>query len=445
MMRVRRRRILPGPRPLPFIGSPWAITGDPLAKLSRLQRQYGDLTAFWIGRQHVVVVADPDRIEDILVKRRTATIKDPVTRELSSVLGNGLVTSDGAHWKRQRKAIAPSFTPRQLASYAEAMVRSADECLPPVGPRDVHEDMSRTTLHIVIRTIFGAEPSGEAGEVGPLVERMMEAFVTEQRTAWRFVPKVVPGRHRREVAQARQALDALIYRLIDRARTSEGSDALLHRLIAACDDQGMGMTDEELRDELLTLFLAGHETTSLLLSFTLWMLAEHPEVQERLHDELDRVLGSDVPGPDILRQLPFMDAVLDETLRLYPPVWAIARELVEPLDLGPATLEVGAKVVISMWMLHRDPRFWIGPERFRPDRWRNGETDDLHRMAFLPFSDGARVCVGNHFAKMEAGIVLARVLQQRGVAPVPGYAPDFVASVTLRPRNGVHVRLVDRG
>lgn len=439
---LRRTRTFPGPRNLPLVGNPFALR-EPIGGLTRLHARYGDLAEFWVGSRHVVYVGDPDLAESILVRHRDATIKDTITRELSEVLGDGLVTSDGEHWRKQRKAIAPSFQPRHLAGYADAMVRSALECLPSPGPVDVHEAMTRTTLHIVLRTIFGAEPSGEAGEVGHLVEDLMEAFHREQRTFWRFVPRVVPARHRRAVVAARTRLDALIQRLIDQARSEPDGDALIHRLLAA-DADGTRMPDDALRDELLTLFLAGHETTSLLLSFGLWLLAEHPELQARAREEVDTVLAGTPPALEDLQRLPFCDAVLDETLRLYPPVWAIAREVVGPLELRGSTVPLGSQIVISMWMLHRDPRFWVGPDRFRPDRWLTGETADIPRLAFMPFGAGARICVGNHFAKMEALIALAIVLQHRTFTPEPGYAPDLIAAVTMRPRNGVRLRVAAR-
>ena len=439
---LRRTRTFPGPRNLPLIGNPFGLR-DPLSGLVRLHRRHGDLAEFWVGRRHILYVGDPILAEEILIRQRDATIKDTITRELSEVLGQGLVTSDGTTWKQHRAAIAPSFQPRHLAGYAEAMVQSTLESLPPTGSVDAHAHLTEITLHIVLRTIFGAEPTGEAGEVGELVEALMEAFHQEHRTLWRFVPKAVPAAHRRDVVHARAKLDARIHALITQARAQPDGEALIHRLIAAQTD-GTGMTDDELRDELLTLFLAGHETTSLLLSYTLWLLAEHPEMLARVHAELDEVLGDRPPTVADLKQLTFTNAVLDESLRLYPPAWAIAREVVGPLELRGRTVPLGSQIVISMWMLHRDPRFWVGPERFRPDRWINGETTDLPRLAYMPFGAGARICVGNHFAKMEATLVLASLLQHRSVQPEPGYVPELIAAVTMRPRNGVQVRLSER-
>ncbi|MEZ6006154.1 MAG: cytochrome P450, partial [Planctomycetota bacterium] len=379
---------VPGPRGLPVVGSPWMVGYDPLVAWPRLVRRYGDLAQFRVGRRHVFVVSRPDLIEDVWVRHRDKTVKDTVTRELSSVLGNGLLTSSGAHWKRQRRRIAPSFQPRHLSGYADAMVRSTVERLPAPGELDVHELSAAITLDIVIRTLFGAEPSGEAGKVGDLLADLMAAFEVEQRTVWRFVPDWVPGAHRSKVERARDALDALVMDLVAQGRARGDADDLLCRLLAARDEDGNAMSDAELRDELLTLFLAGHETTALAVSFALWLLAEHPEVQDRLLAELDGLEGP--PGLKDLRSLPFLDAVLKETLRLYPPAWATGREVLEDIELADGTIPAGAQVAASQWVVHRDPRYWTGPSRFRPERWTNGETEHLPRMAYVPFGGGDR-------------------------------------------------------
>ncbi|MCB9675177.1 MAG: cytochrome P450 [Alphaproteobacteria bacterium] len=433
---------VPGPKGLPVVGSPWMVGYDPLVSLPRIARSYGDLARFKVGRRRVYVVSRPDLIEEVWVRQRDKTRKDTVTRELSGVLGNGLLTSEGAHWKRQRRAIAPSFQPRHLAGYADAMVRSTAERMPEPGTLDVHELSAAITLDIVIRTLFGAEPSGEAGRVGSLLADLMGAFEVEQRTFWRFVPDWLPGPHRAKVERVRTELDALVMHLVDQGRTRGDADDLLCRLLAARDDQGHGMSDLELRDELVTLFLAGHETTALAVSFALWMLAEHPEVQERVLAEVDALDGT--PTMADLRRMPQLDAVLKETLRLYPPAWATGREALEDIELSEGVIPAGAQAVASQWVVHRDPRWWTGASRFRPERWTNGETADLPRMAYFPFGGGERVCVGNHFANMEAMLVLATFLQQRWVAAVPGYAPDLVPAVTLRPRNGVVLQVQGR-
>ena len=433
---------VPGPRRLPVVGSPWMVGYDPLVSLPRIAQRYGDLAQFKVGRRHVFVVSRPELIEDVWVRQRDKTQKDTVTRELSEVLGNGLLTSHGAHWKRQRKRIAPSFQQRHLAKYADAMTQSTLERLPEPGEHDAHELAAAITLDIVIRTLFGAEPSGEAGEVGALLADLMGAFEIEQRTFWRFVPAWVPGDHRVRVERARERLDRLIMQLVEQGRQRGDGDDLLCRLLVATDDDGRHMDDQELRDELITLFLAGHETTALAVSFSLWMLAEHPEIQDDVLAELDALEGPvTMKG---LRSLPLLDAVLKETLRLYPPAWATGREALEPIELADGTIPTGAMIVASQWVVHRDPRFWVGPSRFRPQRWLNGETTGLPRMAYFPFGGGERVCVGAHFATMEALLVIATLLQARRVRAVSGSAPDLVPAVTLRPRNGVRLRFEAR-
>jgi cytochrome P450 len=428
---------------------------DLLAGLPALARQYGDRIAFTIAGRHVVLLNHPDDVEVLLVKERNRTTKDEVTHRLSDVLGQGLLTSENPTWKRHRKQIAPSFQPRHLAQYGDIMVEVADHHLPVLdGAVDVHRHFTTAvTLDIVVRTVFGAEPSGEAGRVGEMLDSLMHAFETEQRTGWRFVPKWVPGAHRREVVEVTRSLDGIIDRLVaagrERVAAGEASDDLLCRLLVAEDEQGIRLTDEEMRDELLTLFLAGHETTSLWLAFAMWLLAEHPGIQEQAHAEVDEHLGKRPATTGDLARLPFLGAVLDEALRLYPPAWAIGRAVTEdvPLDRPGAplvTLRPGTQIICPQWVIHRDPRWWTGPDRFRPERWLNGETEGLPRMAYFPFGGGARICVGNHFARLEAVLVLATVLQHRQIRTVPGYEPDFIPSITLRTRNGVQLAVEAR-
>jgi len=436
-----------GPRGLPVVGALRELARDALGFLDDTARVYGDVVPFTVGRRRAWLLSHPDDVEAVLVRQRERLTKDLITAELSSVLGQGLLTNEGDDWKRQRRLIAPSFTPRHLAAYGEAMVRSTAESLPPVSDdRDVHEDFTRITLHIVLRTLFGSEPEGEAGRVGEVLEGLMSSFEVENRTVWRLVPDWVPGPHRRRVDVLREQLDTLIYGLVARARR-EGTDDrvdLLARLLAARDDDGRAMSDEQLRDELLTLFLAGHETTALALSYTLWLLAEHPEVLARVHAELDEVLADRAPGTADLKQLPLLTAVVKEGLRLYPPAWAVGRQAAADVEVGDTIIPQGDQITVSPWVMHRDPRWWVGPTRFRPDRWLTGETDELPRFAFCPFGGGPRVCVGQHFANMEIALVLATLLQKRSVAPVPGYRPDLFPVVTLRTRNGVHLRVLPR-
>jgi cytochrome P450 len=434
---AHRNAELPGPSGLPVIGSLLQINGDPLSWLARMAREYGDLSQFSVGPNEFVVVSSPVLIEDLLVRLKDHTTKDRITMRLTDVLGRGLLTDEGEHWKAQRRRIAPSFQPRQVAGYADTMVRSTLDRLPTPGELDVHALVSTIALDIVIRTLFGAEPEAEAARVGPLLARMMEAFETENRTVWRVIPTWVPGEHRSDVARAVAELDQLLRALVDRAK-GNGGDHLLARLLEATDEHGAHMTDQELRDELVTLFLAGHETTAIAVSTALWLLAEHPEVQERVAAEVG-ALGRDPTSAD-LGALRLTDAVLREAMRLYPPAWSVAREVLHEVVLGGHRLRPGAQVVASQWVQHRDARYWVGPERFRPDRWLNGETDELPRFAYFPFGGGPRVCVGNHFAMLEGVLVLATMVRHRTWSVSPGFQPVWLPAVTLRPRHGLRVR-----
>jgi cytochrome P450 len=434
---------VPGPTGLPVLGSLLDIHGDPLGWLARLSRQYGPVARFNVAGLTRVLVSDPALVEDLLVRHQDHTTKDHLTRRLSEVLGDGLLTSEGDHWRTQRRRIAPSFQPRHVAGYGEVMVRSTLERLPAPGELDIHALASSLALDIVIRTLFGAEPGGEAERVGVALATLMEAFDKELRTVWRVIPAWVPGPHRAEVARAVAEIDALLHALVTRARRSDEGETLLARLLQARDQDGRGMTDQELRDELVTLFLAGHETTAIAISSALWLLAEHPEHQDRLRAEVD-ALGRDPTAADV-GGLRFTDAVLRETMRLHPPAWGMGREVVRGFELGGYRLEPGTEVTVFPWGMHRDPALWVGPERFRPDRWLNGETTSLPRFAYFPFGGGPRICVGNHFAMLEGVLVLATLVRHRLWEPSPGFVPEWLPAVTLRPRHGIRVRTQLRG
>lgn len=434
---------MPGPTTLPVLGNFWNLRRDPRINLTLLAQRYGDRVQLWVAGHRFVVLSHPDDIEDLLVRLKDHSVKDNITRRLDVVLGQGLLTGEGEHWRTQRRRIAPSFQLRHLGTYVAAMVRSTVEQLPAAGPLDVHALTTQITLDIVVRTLFGAEPGDEAGRVGPLLKRLMAAFETEQRSLWRVLPPWVPGRHRVDVWDGTKTLDALLMDLVRRARQQTGGDSLLARLLAATDDAGNGMSDRELRDELVTLFLAGHETTSIALTMALYLLAEHPEHQQAVRDEVHAVAGDAPLTLEHTRALKFTEAVLNETMRLYPPAWAIGREMTADVEIRGHRVAAGTQMVASQWVVHHDPRWWVGPQWFRPQRWLNGETEGLPRLAFFPFGGGPRVCVGQHFAMLEATVVLAELVRARAFVSTRGPAPELVTAVTLRPRTGVFLRVAE--
>lgn len=432
---------LPGPRGLPLVGHLKALVDGPLEFLTEGSRAHGDLWRFRVGRQESVVATHPATIEQILVKHRNQTVKDPITAGLSDVLGQGLLTAEGETWRRNRRLIAPSFQPRHLADLGDQMVDSTADLVDrvPDGPRAIHDDMMALTLDIAVRTLFGAELD-EGDRVGPLVDELMHGFDQKTHTWRRLLPDWLPTANQRIAQRNQRELHGILQRLVDRKRASDGLGSdLLSRLLAARDEDGHGMDDDQLRDELLTLFLAGHETTALALSYSLWLLARHPELQRRAHDELAEVVGDRRPTAMDSRRLPFLDAVFQESMRLYPPAWLVGRAASEDLVLDDVALPAGTVLLCPQWVVHRDARWFADPLRFDPDRWLAGI--ERPKFAFFPFGGGARTCVGNHFARMEAVLVLATWLQSLDVAPTQTGELDLMPSVTLRPKGGVHLRI----
>jgi cytochrome P450 len=431
----------PGPRGLPLVGSLFDLARDPLEFVTATSRTFGGIARYRIGPETVFLLTDPDAIQALLVDGRDVC-KDHVTAGLARILGTGLLTAEGDLWKRQRKLAAPSFQPRHLATYADAMVDATSSALGgwADGERDLHADFTAITLDIVLRTLFGASVvDGDA--VGHAMADFMEAFEEELRSWRRLLPPAFSTAGRRRIDRAREALHVVVDRVIGERKADGGGDELLSRLLAARDEDGNAMSDAQLRDEVLTLFLAGHETTALTLSYAAHLLALHPDQQALVRAELAAELGGRRPTVADLPRLKRVDAVVRESMRLYPPAWLVGRTPTKDLVIQGVSMPAGSQVLASQWVVHRDPRFWRDADQFRPERWLSGETAALPRFAFFPFGGGPRVCIGNHFASMEAALVLATVLQRFSLAAAPGFELELMPAVTLRPRGGVRVRV----
>jgi cytochrome P450 len=428
---------MPGPGVAKVLGNVLLRGNDPLGNLERMHAAWGDVVTFRIARDRVVLLSHPDDIEAVLVGGKDAVAKDRVTRSLSSVMGEGLLTAEGEGWKRHRKLLAPSFSPRAVAGYGDVMVSSTVARLPPPGTLDIHHAMGELALDIVVRTLFGSEPVQDAERVHPCIERLMACFEIENRSLWRFVPDWVPGPHRRDAAARAAELHRVLEAVVARRRGGEAGPDLLWRMLEARDEQG-GLTDRELMDEAVTVFLAGHETTAITLSFACWLLAGHPEAQARAQAEA-AALGRDPVTADLPR-LPWISAIVKEAMRLYPPAWAVAREIRAPLRVSGFDLPLGAQVVLSPWIVHRDPRWWSEPTAFRPERFL-APSEPVHRFSYFPFGGGPRVCIGNHFALLEASLVLTTLLRHRRLHRVDDEPPVLLPAVTLRPRGGLRLRV----
>jgi cytochrome P450 len=410
-----------------------------------IARQYGDLASFRFGPRRLYLASHPDLIEQVLVTDAKYYVKHFGARNYKPVLGNGLVTSEGDFWLRQRKLAQPAFLKNRVLSYAPVMGELTRGMLARWRPGHrvhVNEEFSGLTSAIALKTLFGLDDPGDREEFVKSLRFAFDMLSLRFRDLVRL-PLWVPTP--RNVRTARAI--AHLYRVVDgfiaqgRARKEPGDD-LLSRLVAARDDDGSGMTDRQLREEAMTLYLAGHETTALTLTWSWVLLAQHPEAQAKLVEEWRRVLRGRTPTPDDLPNLPYTDAVLSEAMRVYPPVYLIGREATRDLELGGYRVRRGTTIFMSQWSSHRDPRYFgPDPEAFRPDRWLDGLAKRLPKYAYYPFGGGPRVCIGNTFALMEAAILLATVGQRYKITLDPDAVIDTNPQITLLPAFPIPVTL----
>lgn len=418
------------------------MRGDPLNFLTEVAG-YGPVAHFRIGNQPVFLLSDPAAIEDVLVTRAGHFAKGRVLERAKRTLGEGLLTSEGTVHLRQRRLMQPAFHKARINTYGEAMVRAAvvvRDAWQPGVPLDVSREMNRLTLKIVSDTLFGAEVGGdsETARVQQAITDVMEMFdlVLLPFVDW-LMRLPLPRVRRYRAAQA--TLDRVINGIITSRRAAGGDRGdLLSMLLSAQDTEGGsgGMTDVQLRDEVITLFLAGHETTANALNWTWVLLAGHPQVAARLHAELDAVLDSRTPAPDDVARLPYTRAVIAESLRLYPTAWTMGRRALKDYRWNGIEMPAGSLLLMSQWVVHRDPRFWPDPERFDPERWLSDGTD-RPRFAYFPFGGGNRVCIGESFAWAEAILVLATLAQRWTLTLDPDHAVEPHPLITLRTRYGV--------
>jgi cytochrome P450 len=414
---------------------------DMLGFYMRCARDYGDLVSFRLGPRRLYLLNRPEDIEEVLVANNRTFIKNYALRLLRPVLGNGLVLSDGAFWLRQRRLAQPAFLRDRIAAYGAVMAACAEEMLgqwKDGQALDLHAEMSRLSLRIAAKTLFDADVSGPAADVGAALEAVLETFNARLQSVLPL-PLRIPTPANRRLIRAVRRLDEIVFPIIQRRRAGgeDRPDALSLLLHARDEDDGKGMTDRQLRDEVMTLFLAGHETTANMLSWTWYLLAQHPEVESKLLDELRSVLGGRPPTAADLPRLRYAEMVLTESLRLYPPAYVIGREALQPCTVGGYELPRGGTVLMSQWVVHRDPRHFDAPESFRPERWADGLARRLPKFAYFPFGGGPRVCIGNSFSLVEGVQVLAAVVPRFRFTLVPEVAVVAWPSVTLRPRHGV--------
>ncbi len=428
-----------------------AFRRDPIAYL-RLAAKHGDVVRLPITRQPLFLVNHPDLIKDIFVTRQKQFKKGRGLERIKKLLGEGLLTSEDPYHLRQRRLIQPAFHRQRINAYAEEMTRYAAQASAKWTDgetRDMAEEMLHLALAIVGKTLFNAEVEGEAGEIGDALTEVIALFHTLMLPMADLLERL-PLPAVRRFARARARLDATIYRLIDQHRASGGDrgDLLSMLLLSEDEDDGKRMTDLQVRDEALTIFLAGHETTANALVWTWYLLSQNPDAEAKLHAELDSALAGRTPSLDDLPNLPYTRRVLAEALRMYSPAWVIGRRVLSDYTLdtehGGYMLRRGDIVLMAQAVMHYDPRFWAQPEQFDPDRWTPDAEAQRPKFAYFPFGGGPRVCIGEQFAWMEQMLLLATLGQSWQMRLAPGQAVATQPIITLRPRFGMRMVLERR-
>lgn len=412
---------------------------------------HGDVVAIQFPGRTITLVAHPDGVQHILRDNHQNYVKSPAYQRLALVLGQGLVTAEGEHWRRQRQLIQPVFTPRHVNTFAETMCTHIRAFLnrwrhlDNGQVLDISQEMMRLTLDVIADTMFGADVSDAVPVVRAALDEVMQ--FARARMALAFYPeRWIPTPAGRRFTRAVAALDEIVYRFIEERRR-EGTDRedLLGLLMRATyEDDGTFMDDKMLRDEVMTIFLAGHETTATALTWIWMLLSQHPDVRRRLYAELDHALDGRLPTLDDVPRLRYTEAVVKEAMRLYPPAWIVGREARHDDVVMGYHIPAGMFVVTSQYVTHRHPAFWDNPEGFDPDRWLDEARQPKHRFAYFPFGGGPRICIGKHFAMLEIMLVLASLAQFYELDLMPGRPIELHPSVTLRPAHGMMMRLTHR-
>ena len=435
---------------LPMLGNTLSFIRNPLGILTTLQQRYDRVVHLNIGNRQQYLVLQPEDAKHILQENHRNYGRSPAFNVLKIFLGNGLLTSDGDFWRRQRRLAQPAFHRQRLAALAQTMVHETADWIDELGQLDLSKSINASqglmdvTMRIVCKTLFGSDVVGKLGGLSTALDTLQYQANNRMLSPIRF-PMTWPTPANKRFKQAGILVDSFIYGVIDQRNQQPGTDRddLLGMLQSAEDDDtGERMSDKQLRDECVTIFAAGHETTAVSMAWTLHLLTQHPDVLARLQGEVKTVLGDTrTPPPDAFRGLPYTMQVVQESLRLYPPAWIMSRLALADDPIGPYTIPAGDTALVSPYLLHRDPASWPNPDRFDPNRFAPGWEKERHSYAYLPFGGGPRLCIGNQFALMEMQILLAMLVRTFTVAPVLNQRVDPNPMITLRPKRPIHVYL----
>jgi cytochrome P450 len=433
----------PGPRGHFILGVMREFNNDTLGFIERC-RDFGDVVKMRFLYVHAYFLYNPDDIEALLTTnaksfRKAQSLRSPFFARL---VGNGLVTSEGDFWRRQRRLAQPAFHRQRISSYGDVMVDFTTRAIPKWRTNevlDISREMNRLTLEIVVKTLFNADISGDADRVGTVLSEVVKPFASQATLKWILDNRLPTPGHRRYFNLVAE-IDRIVFRIISERRASKSDEGdLLSMLLQAQDEDGSQMTDSQLRDEVMTLFLAGHETTALSLSWSWYLLAMHPEKERKFHEELDEVLQGRLPRVEDLPRLKYTEMIAKEAMRLYPPAYAVGREALEDVEIGGFRVPKRSQVFAFQWVTQRDERYFSNPGEFIPERWDSEGNETIPKYAYFPFGGGPRQCIGNYFAMMEIVLLLATVGQRLKFRLAPDYKVEVLPVLSLRPKDGIKV------
>ena len=433
----------PGPKGSLIMGVMREFNRDTLGFITRCRREYGDVVRSRFLYVTAYFVYNPADIETVLTTnaksfRKAQSLRSPFFHRL---VGNGLVTSEGDFWRRQRRLAQPAFHRQRISSYGDIMVQYAQRAIAQWEDgeqRNLAKDMTRLTLEIVVKTLFNSDVSQDADHVGQMLTSIVKPFASQATLKWILDNRLPTPDHRRYF-NAVSEIDRIVFRIIAERRASGYDEGdLLSMLLQAQDDDGTRMSDAQLRDEVMTLFLAGHETTALALSWSWYLLSSHPEAEKVFHAELDKVLGGRTPSVADMPKLKYTEMIAKEAMRLYPPAYAVGREALEETEIGGFRVPKGTQLFAFQWVTHRDPRFFDDPAAFKPERWAGEAIEQLPKYAYFPFGGGPRQCIGNYFAMMEIVLLLATI-GHRFRFELTGEKVEVLPVLSLRPKSGIKV------
>ncbi|MBX3086585.1 MAG: cytochrome P450 [Anaerolineae bacterium] len=437
-----------GVRGLPIVGSLPDFARDPIKFITRLQRDYGDVAAFSLMGLKGVLISDPADIERVLLETGKRYGKFSASYALRTILGNGLVTSEGDFWKRQRKLVAPAFHHQSIKQYADQMVAYAQDMANTWengAARDIHEDMMTLTQRIIMKVLFSVDVLDNAKGTSEAFNAMMQALGAQMSGVEAVLPNFVPTPTRTKMIEGVAYINNLLMEIIEKRRAEGSGDSdLLTMLMDARDDDGQPMSTEQMLDEIRSLYLAGHETTAATLSWAWLLLSHNPVSYAKLEAEIADVLKGRTPTSDDVPNLPYCNAVIKEALRCYPVAWITQRVAMEDVEIGGYAVAKDTAVWLSPWIVQHDPRWYAEPDTFMPERWLKDKAEQPKREAYIPFGGGPHICIGNGLAMMEAVLLMATMLQQYHIEMLPSHPVEYALTGTLRPKFGVQVKFTQR-